>query len=75
MSTTVFARSALVSHMQSRPLTTPTSPFAFRLNRLPWTLTRGIDRYVLGRTDHRDATVMAQAEPSVRQVELHALPN
>ena len=35
-------------------------------NRFPWNVSRGIGRYVFGKVDHRDATVMAQAEPSVR---------
>lgn len=35
------------------------------LRRLPWALDRSVQRYVLGRRDHRDAVVMASAEPVV----------
>ncbi|KAL3135650.1 hypothetical protein ABBQ38_006131 [Trebouxia sp. C0009 RCD-2024] len=50
--------------MQQR-LITPKTALVYRCNRFPWNVSRALGRYVFGRADHRDATVMTQAEPAV----------
>ena len=54
-------------YMQQR-FTAPQAALIYHCNRFPWNVSRGIGRYVFGKVDHRDATVMAQAEPPVRAV-------
>lgn len=51
--------------MQYRTLASSQTIAKNALRRFPWALDRGVQRYVLGRRDHRDATVMASSEPVV----------
>ena len=58
-------RTRISSLMQQRLISTPKAAFVYRFNRLPWNVSRGVNRFLLGRSDHRDATAMAQSEASV----------
>ena len=68
MSRTLLAswKPAVRCHTRELLLARPPSRLSHSLNRFPWCISRVVDRHIRDRLDHRSASVMAQAEASVR---------